>query len=113
MTDLASELRALRHTLQQATARVDALVKSLDPTADDIDAEVRAMPRTRAIEHVLVTADGPMRPIEIWAELQRLGRDDPKSEVSVTAYDLAERGRIERPSHGLYRALPGSSDGGS
>jgi len=44
----------------------------------------------------------PYEPAEILAELTRLGRSD--SEVSVTAYDLWERGRIERPGRGLYQA---------
>ncbi len=46
-----------------------------------------------------------MRPVEIWAELRRLGREnDPKMEVQVTTYDLWRRGRIAKDGRGQYRA---------
>jgi hypothetical protein len=63
------------------------------------------MDRTKAIEAVLARNGTPMRPIEIWAELRRVGRDDdPKMEVQVTTYDLWKRGRIEKVSRGQYKS---------
>ena len=47
-----------------------------------------------------------MRPVQIWAELQKLGREDPKMEVQVTTYDLWQRGRIDRVGRGLYVTKP-------
>jgi hypothetical protein len=37
---------------------------------------------------VLGKSDDAMRPVEIWAELRTLGRDDPKMEIQVTTFDL-------------------------
>jgi hypothetical protein len=99
--EIGSELRALRGALNRALAMVDRLIEHVEPEKSE-DHPVLSMPRTEAVEWVLARHDGPMRPTEILAELQRLGRDD--SEVSVTAYDLWERGRIDRPGRGLYQA---------
>lgn len=64
-----------------------------------------AMPRTRAVEWILRHHDGPMRPVEIWMELRRLGRDDPKEEISVTAHYLSKRGLARRAARGFYDAM--------
>lgn len=46
-----------------------------------------------------------MRPVEIWAELQRRGRkDDSKMEVQVTTFDLWQRDRIGKIGRGQYIA---------
>jgi hypothetical protein len=85
---------------------VDALIADLEPPADHRDGqEVVALPRTRAIEWVLSRRGEGMRPVQIWAELRALGRDDPKMEVQVTTYDLWQRGRIERLDRGVYRLV--------
>lgn len=85
--------------------RVDALIADLEPpTATREGQDLLALPRTRAIEWVLARRGEGMRPVEIWAELRNLGRDDPKMEVQVTTYDLWQRGRIERLDRGVYRA---------
>lgn len=42
-----------------------------------------------------------MRPVGIWAELKRLGRDDPKMAAQVTTY-LWKCGRIGEVSRGQY-----------
>jgi hypothetical protein len=65
-------------------------------------AGVVAMPRTAAIEWVLAQRGGVMRPVDIWAELQRLGRNDPKGDVRTTVYDLWRLGRVGKTSRGLY-----------
>lgn len=71
-----------------------------------ISQDVVAMSRTRAVEWVLGNHDGPMRPVEIWTELRRLGRNDPEADVGVTAYDLSQRGLIKRVARGIYEGLP-------
>lgn len=64
------------------------------------------MTRTAAILHVLDSHVGEMRPIEVWEELQRRGRQgDPQGDVSTTMYDLWQRGRIGREGRGQYHAL--------
>lgn len=46
---------------------------------------VWSKPRRRAVEWVLQQRGGdPMRPVEIWAELRRLDRDDPKDVAVAT-----------------------------
>jgi hypothetical protein len=54
------------------------------------------MHRTNAIEAVLAHNGGVMRPVQIWAELRRLGRGDPQMEVQVATFDLWKRGRIDK-----------------
>jgi hypothetical protein len=98
----ASTLRSIRTGLLRVLKELDGLIETIEPPQSDEPDQFPDMPRTRAIEYVLAQHGRPMKPIEIWGELQRLGRDDPKSDVSITAYDLAERGRISRLGHGLY-----------
>lgn len=77
-----------------------------------VDPHVDQMSRTSAIVHVLTARGGPMRPVDVWAELRRLGRtSDPKGDVSTTMYDLWKSGRIDRPSRGRYQALSSGSSG--
>jgi hypothetical protein len=66
---------------------------------------VTALPRTKAIEWILEHRGEPMRPVQIWSALRELGRDDPKTEIQVTTYDLWQRGRIGKVDRGLYRAV--------
>jgi hypothetical protein len=75
--------------------------------------DVGQMSRTSAIVHVLTVRGGPMRPVDVWAELRRLGRTgDPKGDVSTTMFDLWKSGRIDRPSRGQYQALSPHTSGG-
>ena len=100
-----AELRSIRSELAAALNRIDGLITTLSkgepraaPTVDGLD-------RTKAIEAVLAHNGGVMRPVEIWAELSRLGRDnDPKMEVQVTTFDLWKRGRINKVGRGQYTA---------
>jgi hypothetical protein len=71
-----------------------------------LDSDIKRMSRTSAIVQVLTVHDGPMRPIDVWAELRRLGRtSDPKGDVSTTMYDLWKAGRIGRPERGRYQVV--------
>lgn len=68
--------------------------------------ELLAMSRTSAIMHVLSSHDGPMRPIEVWTELKRAGREnDPKADVNTTMFDLWKAGRIGKIARGQYYGL--------
>ena len=110
--NLAPELQAIRSDLAGLLARLDRTIESLSPRPKSNDAEhVQGLPRTRAIEWVLTQRKGQdMRPVEIWRELQSLGRDDPKMEIQVTTFDLWERGRIGKSGRGQYHALPAERD---
>lgn len=106
MTEL--QLRALRKDVQNALTRIDSLIEAASEEAPlpDEAVEVQALPRTKAIEWVLARSQGKsLRPIEIWAALHLMGRDDPKMEVQVTTYDLWERGRVGKSGRGQYHAL--------
>lgn len=106
MTGDVVELQSIRDDLAAVLGRVDALIADLGPAAGKRDGQaVAALPRTRAIEWVLARRGQGMRPVEIWAELRALGRDDPKMEVQVTTYDLWQRGRIEKLERGVYRLV--------
>lgn len=101
-----NELQAIRTGLIAALERVDGLLDAASssrsrqaPKVDVVDLE-----RTKAIEWVLNQRGEAMRPIEIWAELRRQGRDDPKMEVQVTTFDLWRRDRIGKVGRGLYIA---------
>jgi hypothetical protein len=70
------------------------------------DPDLVAMTRTSAILNVLASHTGPMRPIEVWTELRRLGRNnDPKGDVSTTMFDLWKAGRIGKAARGHYYGL--------
>ncbi|MEQ7008339.1 hypothetical protein ABN028_19380 [Actinopolymorpha sp. B17G11] len=103
MTEL-EDLQAIKAELATTLARLERLIGDMGSAGDET-ADVASLERTRAIEWVLERHGQPMRPIEIWSELQALGRNDPKMEVQVTTYDLWKRERIEKVSRGLYRAL--------
>lgn len=108
------ELRSIRDDLAAVLGRVDALIADLEPAVSERDGQhVVALPRTRAIEWVLTRRGEGMRPVEIWAELRALGRDDPKMEVQVTTYDLWQRGRIEKVDRGVYRLVAKGSARGT
>ena len=101
---VADELLVLRSELQSALDRVDQLILKAKPKPGDSFADMRELPRTKAIESVLDRANGPMRPIEIWKLLLEAGRTDPKMEVQVTTFSLWERSRIGKVGRGLYIA---------
>lgn len=82
--------------------------ESARPVGADDATDITGLERTNAIEWVLNNANGAMRPIEIWAELTRLGRNDPKMEVQVTTFDPWERKRIGKLGRGQYIALKAS-----
>lgn len=109
--DEVAELQAVRSELVSALARLDQIIDGVSQDPKSSDAEhVRGLPRTRAIEWVLSRREGQdMRPVEIWHELQLLGRTDPKMEIQVTTFDLWERGRIGKSGRGQYHALPAGS----
>lgn len=104
--NLEHEIRDIRAHLMSLINKVDQVYASLAPSPPEADSEhVQALPRTQAIEWVLDQRPGEdMRPVQIWQELQRLGRSDPKMEVQVTTFDLWERGRIGKSGRGLYHA---------
>lgn len=100
----AADLRAIRADLLAALERVDGLITAAQETAPATQPAVTDLPRTKAIEWVLDHRDEAMRPVEIWAELRTLGRDDPKMEIQVTTFDLWQRGRIGKIGRGQYIA---------
>jgi hypothetical protein len=100
----AAELRAIRTALVAALERVDGLLGAAEDEAPATRLAVIDLPRTKAVEWVLGNSDGAMRPVEIWAELRTLGRDDPKMEIQVTTFDLWQRGRIGKLGRGQYIA---------
>lgn len=104
-----SELRAIRSGLMDALKRVDGLIEASTPTAAPAQVDVLTLDRTKAIEWVLEQSGKVMRPVDIWAELQRLGRNDPKMEVQVTTYDLWHRKRIDKIGRGQYIAKSASA----
>jgi hypothetical protein len=99
---VSGDLYALRSDLFAALERVELLIERSGGKPETSSVDLVRLPRTKAIEWVLADRGGPMRPIEIWAELRRHGRDDPKMEVQVTKNDLWHRDRLERLSRGLY-----------
>lgn len=103
MTSTA-DLRAIRSDLLAALERVDGLLSAAADKAPATQVAVTDLPRTKAIEWVLGKSGEAMRPIEIWAELRTLGRDDPKMEIQVTTFDLWQRGRIGKVGRGQYIA---------
>lgn len=103
MTAVA-DLRAIRSDLLAALERVDGLIRAADDRVPGPPPAVIDLPRTKAIEWVLARSDEAMRPVEIWAELRALGRDDPKMEIQVTTFDLWQRGRIGKIGRGQYIA---------
>ena len=106
MEPVTEELLAIRDALASAAERVDRLLAAR-PTDSGLVKDLTGLYRTVAIERVLASSQGPMRPVEIWAELRRAGRSsDPKMEVQVTTYDLWKRGRIGKLGRGAYVALP-------
>ncbi len=107
---MLAELQTIRSNMLAALSGIDALIAALSTPSrkDSVQAqrdEVTAMPRTKAIEWVLARSGEPMRPVGIWDELRKLGRDDPKMEVQVTTYDLWQRGRIGKVGRGLYQSI--------
>jgi hypothetical protein len=100
--DPGRELLAIRAQVVSVLDRLDRLIwESQGHSLSDTE-HVKSLERTKAIEWVLRQSGGPMRPVQIWAELQSLGRDDSKMEVQVTTHDLWQRGRIDRVGRGLY-----------
>ena len=102
-----AELQGIRSGLLALLDRVDNLIVAASP-APASEFDITGIERTKAIEWVLGSHEGAMRPVEIWAELIRLGRNDPKMEVQVTTFDLWQRGRIGKVSRGQYVAQPDS-----
>lgn len=103
----SESLLRLRADLSAALNRLDKLIAEARPATDT---NFAGLDRTVAIERVLRQADGPLRPVEIWARLQEHGRtSDPKMEVQVTTYDLWKRGRIGKVERGLYVAKQASA----
>lgn len=110
MTHL-DELRDIRSRLTEALTRIDALLEKEQRPEGRPLTNLPELERTKAIEWVLGNAHDPMRPVEIWAELQRHGRNDPKMEVQVTTFDLWKRGRIGKLGRGLYVSEPDAERG--
>lgn len=99
-----ADLKSLRSDLASTLKRIDVLIAGISEPDAETDANVLSLERTKAIEAVLAHNGGVMRPVEIWAELRRLGREnDPKMEVQVTTFDLWKRGRIDKVGRGQYR----------
>jgi len=105
MTNL-TELQEIRSLLSEALSRIDALLEIEQRPGDRTANDLVALDRTKAIEWVLGQAKDPMRPVEIWAELLRYGRNDTKMEVQVTTFDLWHRGRIGKIGRGVYVGQP-------
>lgn len=104
MTDSA-ELRAIRSDLLAALGRVDGLISAAENDMPVREVVLTDLPRTKAIEWILSQSSEAMRPVEIWAKLRRLGRDDPKMEIQVTTFDLWQRRRIGKVGRGQYIAM--------
>lgn len=104
--ELVPELTSIRSQLIATLAAVDRLLeeRAAQPAGDS--EHVQSLPRTKAIEWMLHKRGEAMRPVEIWAELQKYGRNDPKMEIQVTTYDLWERRRIGKIGRGQYVAEP-------
>lgn len=99
-----ADLKSLRSNLASTLKHIDVLIAGISEPDAETDASVLNLERTKAIEAVLAHNGGVMRPVEIWAELRRLGREnDPKMEVQVTTFDLWKRGRIDKVGRGQYR----------
>jgi hypothetical protein len=100
-------LREIRSELKSALNKLESLIASSAPRSANAEEEALVTgPRTEAIEWVLrKRGTTSMRPVEIWAALQRLGRDDPKDIVQVATNDLFHRGRIGRSGTGDYHSL--------
>ena len=98
------DLRTIRTDLVSLLSRVDQLIEVQVAGQPKPKIDITGLQRTKAIEWVLEDCGEVMRPIEIWRELQAHGRNDPKMEVQVTTYDLAERRRIEKVGRGQYKA---------
>src|SRR5690348_16278648 len=107
MTSLA-ELQGIRSDLLAVLDRVDSAIAAAGPVLD-FAVDITGLERTKAIEWVLDQRGEVMRPVEIWAELTRLGRNDPKMEVQVTTFDLWQRGRIGKIGRGQYIAKSATS----
>ncbi len=103
---LAEELTTIRSQLAAALMTVDRLLEGQTPRPPGDSEHVQSLPRTQAIEWTLRRRGEAMRPVEIWAELQKYGRNDPKMEIQVTTYDLWERRRIGKVGRGQYVAEP-------
>jgi hypothetical protein len=88
--------------LLTALGRVDRLLHAGLPAESEPSGDITRLERTKAIEWVLERNGMAMRPVEIWAELNRLGRGDPKMEVQVTTFDLWKRDRIGKVGRGQY-----------
>jgi len=102
---MLEDLRCVRSDLLSTLERIDDMIASLAQAEAPPSLDVIGMERTKAIEAVLAHNGGVMRPVEIWAELRRLGREnDPKMEVQVTTFDLWQRGRIAKVGRGQYKA---------
>lgn len=107
-----ADLVTIRTHLAAALMAVDQLLNADQARPLGDSEHVQALPRTKAIEWVLERRSEPMRPVEIWAELRRFGREDPKMEIQVTTYDLWERRRIGKVGRGLYVADPTATPDG-
>jgi hypothetical protein len=99
---MTAELRAIRIGLLAALERVDRLISASQANEEKPSIDLIKLERTKAIEWVLQQSGEAMRPVEIWAELHRFGRDDPKMEVQVTTFDLWQRQRIGKVGRGQY-----------
>jgi arsenate reductase-like glutaredoxin family protein len=101
---MSEDLRSVRRDLVKTLNRIDDLIASTSKGDAHLNLDVVNMDRTKAIEAVLAHNGGVMRPVQVWAELRRLGRDDPKMQVQVTTFDLWKRGRIDKVGRGQYKA---------
>lgn len=101
-----TELLAIRAQMVSILDQLDRLIWESQGAPQGDTNGIKSLERTKAIEWVLRQSGSPMRPVQIWAELQKLGREDPKMEVQVTTYDLWQRGRIDRVGRGLYVTKP-------
>lgn len=106
---ITEDLRALRVDAVRLLTELDRLIAaSSEPASSGVD--ITGLQRTKAIEWVLEETGETMRPVEIWKVLQNHDRSDPKMEVQVTTFDLAERNRIEKVGRGQYRAWQRDED---
>ena len=104
MTATTDELRTIRAALASALQKIDRLIRRSNNDSSTLTPEdVRELSMAKAIVWVLEDSAEAMSPVQIWETLRAVGRQDRKDSVSVSTYDLAKAGRIERVDRGLYR----------
>lgn len=101
---LAAEVRGL----ELAVERHSHEEEERSDRADNVPAHARwaTLPRTDAVERVLVRAGRPVSPTDIARFLQRVGRDDDERSVSATLAHLSRTDRAHAVRRGYWVSGP-------